>query len=89
MRSRTTRSFRALLAALPAPIRRQARAAFGEFERDPYHPSLQFKRVVPSDPTIYSVRISLRYRALCSRRDGDAVWFWIGSHADYDQMLRS
>lgn len=88
MRSATTRQFRALLAAFPAPARRQALDAYRLFRRDPYHPSLHFKRVGPADPTLYSARVGLRYRAL-GERDGDlVVWFWIGTHAEYDRLLR-
>jgi len=44
--------------------------------------------VHPTEP-VYSVRISLDYRAL-GVRDGDTVvWFWIGSHADHDRLLAS
>ena len=25
----------------------------------------------------------------CTREGDDLVWFWIGSHADYDQLIRS
>jgi hypothetical protein len=38
---------------------------------------------------IYSARIGLDYRALAVV-DGDTViWFWIGSHADGDHLLRT
>jgi hypothetical protein len=47
---------------------------------------LRFKHVHPTEP-IYSVRISLDYRALGVLQDDDIVWFWIGSHADYDKLL--
>jgi hypothetical protein len=30
----------------------------------------------------------LRYRALAAEMDGDLVWFWIGSHADYDALIK-
>jgi hypothetical protein len=30
----------------------------------------------------------LRYRALAVRRGDDFIWFWIGSHAEYDALLR-
>jgi hypothetical protein len=29
----------------------------------------------------------LRYRALAVEANGDLVWFWIGSHADYDGLI--
>lgn len=87
MRSRRTRRFRELLAALPEDVKRQAYADYRQFKRDPYYPSLQFKRVSQQRP-LYSVRIGISYRALGLREEEDViVWFWIGSHADYDKLL--
>jgi mRNA-degrading endonuclease RelE of RelBE toxin-antitoxin system len=84
--SRTTKRFRDLLARLPKPVRKQARDAYRLFRDDPNHPGLRFKRVHP-DPPIYSARVGIGYRAVCVL-DGDTViWFWIGSHADYDKLL--
>jgi hypothetical protein len=54
--------------------------------RDSSHPSLQFKRVHASEP-IYSVRAGLGWRAVGVRSDDAMVWFWIGSHAEYDRLL--
>jgi hypothetical protein len=34
------------------------------------------------------VRVGLRYRALAVEADDGLLWFWIGSHADYDKLLR-
>jgi hypothetical protein len=87
MNSRTTRRFRDLLAALPAHIRRQARDAYRLFRQDPSHPGLQFKQLVPDPPT-YSARIGIGYRAVGVLRGGTVIWYWIGSHADYDKLLR-
>ena len=36
---------------------------------------------------IFSARVSLGYRALAIREEDTWVWFWIGSHSDYDQLL--
>lgn len=86
MISRTTERFRKALAALPEQVRAQARLAYRLFQQDPWHAGLQFKQVHPSQP-IYSARVGLGYRAL-GVRDGDLIiWFWIGSHADYDRMI--
>lgn len=84
MISRINPDFRAAFAKLPAPVRQQARAAYRLFQENPYHSSLQFKSVAPS---IYSARIGLHYRALGKRVDNTIIWFWIGSHADYDRMI--
>lgn len=53
---------------------------------DPYYPGLQFKCVSPDQP-IYSVRIGIGYRALGLRSEDQIEWFWIGSHAEYDDLL--
>jgi hypothetical protein len=37
----------------------------------------------------WSVRIGIHYRALAVEQDDDIAWFWIGTHAEYDQLLRS
>lgn len=87
MNSRTTRRFRELLAALPAHVRRQAQEAYRLFQGNPAHPGLHFKQVHP-DPPIYSARVGIGYRAV-GALDGDTIiWFWIGSHTDYDKLLQ-
>lgn len=86
MKSRTTARFRKAFATLPQQVQEQAREAYRQFQQDPWHPSLHFKQVHQELP-IYSVRIDKSYRAV-GQRDGDSVvWFWIGSHANYDKLL--
>ena len=87
MISKTTRSFRDDLRDLPDAIRRQARTAYLRFRDDPRHPSLQFKLVHATLP-IYSARISRGYRAVGVFSGDLIVWFFIGSHAEYEQLLR-
>ncbi len=86
MKSRTTIEFRKLFADLPEQVQQQTRGAYRQFKEDPSHPSLRFKKVHPDLP-IYSARISKNYRAV-GQLDGDTViWFWVGSHAEYDKFL--
>ena len=50
------------------------------------HPSLRFKQVHQTEP-IYPVRITQDYGAV-GLGEGDAmIWFWIGSHTDYDDLI--
>jgi hypothetical protein len=84
--SRTTRSFRAAFATLPFEIQSRARQAYQLFRDHPDHPSLRFKKVLQSE-NVYSVRIGLGYRALGVLDRSTIVWFWIGSHADYDRLI--
>jgi hypothetical protein len=86
--SKRTRAFRDLYHALPAAIQRQANKAFTLFKDNPNHAGLNFKPV-GGDPVWYSVRIGIGYRAVCVREENDTyIWFWIGSHADYDKLLK-
>ncbi len=86
MISRTNERFRKTYAGLPRHIQQQAKEAYKRFDRNPRHASLQFKRVHSSKP-IYSVRVSLGYRALGVINGDVIIWFWIGSHADYDRLI--
>ncbi len=58
------------------------------WKQKPFHPSLEFKIVKPKE-NIWSVRIGIGWRALgVMRTDEDKiVWFWVGSHAEYDKIL--
>ena len=86
MISRTTASFRRAYGELPQHIQRRAREAYRLFTDNPSHPSLRFRQVHPARP-IYSVRITLGYRAL-GVRDGDVIiWFWIGLHGEYERLI--
>lgn len=87
MESKTTRQFRQRYRQLPIEVRQQARQAYRLWRRNPHHPSLQFKRVSEREP-IYSVRIGLHWRALSFVEHDVATWWWIGSHAEYDHLLK-
>ncbi|MGL5076668.1 MAG: type II toxin-antitoxin system RelE family toxin [Waterburya sp.] len=88
MKSRTTKKFRQALAELPDQVRKQARIAYRQFKKNPNHPSLRFKKVHQKLP-IYSARISRDYRAVGQIDQDVIIWFWIGSHTDYDKLLSS
>jgi hypothetical protein len=54
---------------------------------DPYHPSLRFKKIGKSKQ-LWSVRVGAHYRALGVEKPEGVVWFWIGTHTEYDKLLR-
>jgi hypothetical protein len=85
--SQTTERFRRALAALPEHVQDRARQAYQLFRDNPQHPSLRFKQVHTTRP-IYSARVGLGYRALAVRDDAVYIWFWIGTHAEYDRLLK-
>jgi mRNA-degrading endonuclease RelE of RelBE toxin-antitoxin system len=87
MISHTTEGFRKLLEHLPQEIQRQAKDAYSKFQEDPYHPSLHFKRVHSTRP-IYSARISRDYRSIGILKENEIIWYWIGSHSEYDKLLK-
>jgi hypothetical protein len=84
--SQITEDFLDCFKRLPESVREQARKAYRLWCADPAHPSLHFKRIHSSEP-IYSVRVSLGWRVL-GLWEGDTIsWFWIGPHAEYDQII--
>lgn len=87
MKSRITGNFNDLFDGLPAAIQSIALRAYEMWCQNPQHPGLDFKCVSRRE-RIYSVRIGIRYRAL-GRIIGDCIhWYWIGPHAEYDEILK-
>jgi hypothetical protein len=71
------------LEKLPANVQQLARENYDLLKVNPYHPSLHFKRV----GRFWSVRVGRSYRALAVDAAGGIVWFWIGTHAEYDRLV--
>jgi hypothetical protein len=88
MKSKTTDRFWKSYDELPVEIKKQARDAYRLFQEDPYYPSLHFKRIHSTRP-IFSVRISKNYRAVGIVQGNEIIWFWVGSHSEYDKLVKS
>ena len=85
MNHQTTADFWDCYGRLPKAVQRVADANYDLLRTDPRHPSLHLKRV----GRLWSVRVGIGYRALAVAGDDGPVWFWIGSHADYDRIIHS
>jgi hypothetical protein len=68
---------------LPADINAIASRSYELLKADSRHPSLHFKKV----GRFYSARVGLHHRAVGIEAPDGIVWFWIGSHADYDKLV--
>jgi hypothetical protein len=68
---------------LPQSIQELADAHFALLRENPLHPSLHFKKA----GKYRSVRVGMHYRALAIEVPEGLLWFWIGSHSDYDKIL--
>jgi hypothetical protein len=71
-----------VLEKLPATVQELARGNYELLETNPYPPSLHFKRIGR-----WSVRVGRSYRALAVEAQENLVWFWIGTHPEYDVGL--
>ena len=85
MKSLTTPGFWDCFNRLPKGVQDRAREKFALWRTDHYHPSLHFKLLMDN---VWSVRITRDYRALGQRKGDVIVWFWIGTHADYDRLTQ-
>ncbi len=84
MKHRATAGFWKAYAELPEPVRRQADRAFDLMRDNPRHPSLRLKKV----GEFWSARVDTNHRALAIGHDGSHVWIWIGTHHDYERLIR-
>ena len=70
---------------LPANICELADKNFKLLKQDSSHPSLHLKMV----SRYWSVRVGKKYRALAVQIEEGLIWFWIGTHAEYDKLVGS
>ena len=68
---------------LPENVRVLADKSFELLRVNPRHPSLRLKKV----GMFWSARVGLHFRALARERAEGLVWFWIGPHARYEQLI--
>ena len=80
----TGERFWKLYKKLPHDVQKQAKKQRKLLQANPRHPSLQFKKVGQR----WSVRVNDDYRALADPVKNGYSWFWIGSHADYDRLIK-
>lgn len=83
MRHRASPSFWACYHALPAAIQQLADQTYARLKQNPRHPSLHFKKT----GRYWSARVGLSHRALAVETPDGLVWFWIGTHAEYDRIV--
>ena len=83
-KSRVKRGFWMLFDALSPEIQSQAREAYEQFARDPFSPGLNFEEVNKS-VGLWSCRVNDKVRVLGFREADEMLWFWIGTHAEYER----
>ena len=84
----TVKSYWKSYKGLPKKIQRDADRKFDLWKKNPFHPSLNFK-CVNTEYNIWSVRVTIDYRALAVRNEKSVIWYWIGDHNKYEQLLRA
>jgi hypothetical protein len=68
---------------LPQTIQDLADRSYALLKNDPRHPSLHLKKV----GRFWSVRVGFHYRAVAVEVPGGLLWFWIGSHEEYNRLI--
>ena len=82
--SSTTPRFWKLFRELPAEVQDLALEKYELFQKDPYHPSLCFQ----AKGKAWTIAIGRSYRAIAYRSENHLSWFWIGTHEDYNNVLK-
>ena len=83
--------YRYLLGELPEEIHKLASKAFKLFCVDPSHRSLRLHSLKNNKkgnhlPGSFSVSINMQYRAIYFIDNNTNVWYWVGTHAAYNQF---
>jgi Txe/YoeB family toxin of Txe-Axe toxin-antitoxin module len=85
MRSRAVASFWNGYNRLPSRIQELADKQYRLWLNDPGHPSVRFKKV----GSYWSARITDDYRAVGIMDEDAVIWFFIGRHDEYTQLLKA
>lgn len=72
---------------LPSEIQEQTRRAYARFRENPSHPGLRFKKIQDRG-NVHSARITRDYRAPGTVEGDEVVWFWVGSHEEYERLIK-
>jgi hypothetical protein len=80
----TTKGFWKHYYQLPKEIQKLADKNFELLKKDARHPSLQFKKI----DRLYSARVGIHYRTLGIEKEGKLYWIWIGSHEEYNNIVK-
>ncbi len=78
-------SFWSAYELIPTEIQKIADRNYKILKQNPRHPSLYFKKI----NKYRSVRVGIHYRALSIEVKNGLLWFWIGSHTEYDKLIKS
>ncbi|MYB93309.1 hypothetical protein F4054_00470 [Candidatus Poribacteria bacterium] len=70
-------------AELPPNVQRRVPQKFQLLRQNARHPSLRFKKV----GDLWAIRVSRGYRALARQEEGDFIWFWVGTHSEYERRI--
>ena len=80
----TTSRFWRCFEKLPETIQKISKQNFQLLKKNLGHPSLHFKKV----GKLWSVRADISHRALAIEDGRDYIWIWIGTHDEYERMIR-
>jgi len=80
-----------MFGSLPDRIQKAAKTAYALFQKDPSHPSLNHHALNDTkkgqhQKGSYAVSVTARYRAIYVKDGSTNIWYWIGSHEDYNSF---
>lgn len=87
MKSLATPRFWRLYHQLPSEAQDLTTKSYHLWLRNPSHPSLRFRRLEGKED-LATVRIGDHYRALGVLEPNQITWVWIGTHAEYDRLVK-
>jgi hypothetical protein len=87
-----TTAFKKQLARLPSHIREAAEGAFEQFLENPNAPALANQLLTDTKKGrhragSHAVTVTIRYRAIYVPDGPTNVWYWIGSHEEYNNFV--
>jgi hypothetical protein len=84
MKSYRDSKFKKLYLQLPEKAKLLAISCYKLWRSNHLHPSLHYKKI---GSEFRSIRIGDHFRAMARIRNNCVVWFWIGTHEEYNNLF--
>lgn len=81
-----SKSFNNCFVNLPIEVQKAATINYNKLLANPQSVGLKTMPQVPGSYQIYSAQIGRSYRTLSIKVDSQYIWYWIGTHEDYNNV---
>ena len=86
-----TPEFKNLVSGFGSNIQKLVRREYLEYRKNPQSVGFEHRGYMKQNGikrVIYKANVTGAYRAVAYKKGNDFIWWWFGTHQDYDRLLK-